>query len=171
MSKKKKFKVGDKIIDFGEVYKIFKVKKQKTLDGTKQKVIFFKPFFKIEEDETLVCSIPLKNIKKTNIRKPISKNELKKILKNLAKKTKIEEPTNLNKAKIILNSNNVYKTAQILNRLWSEKNDQTKNFTKSKKKVFELSMKRLVQEVALVSNLPLKKAKDEIMAALKKTKK
>jgi len=171
MKAKKTFKVGDKIVDFGQVCLIFKAKERKNLEGKEEKVIFFRPYFKNESDRTLLCSIPLKNIKKTKIRKPISKKQLAKLLKSLSQKTKEEKPINLLRFKEVLSLNEAQKTAEVLRTLWAIKMDETTTFTKSRKDIFTKAMRRLVEEVAFVSNLPLKKAEEKIERALEKGKK
>lgn len=168
MKDKKSFKVGDKIVDFGQVYRIFKIKKQKNAKGKEEEVIFFRPYFKTKQNRTLICSIPVNNIDKTKIRRPISKKELRKLLKELSQKSDIETPINVSRAREILNLNDPYKTVQILKSLWIEKNDESTNFTKTRESVFGLSMKRLVEEVALVNNVSIEKAKRQIKQTLEK---
>ena len=153
-----KFKVGDKLVHSGQIYRIFKIEKKKT--------IFFKPYLKTRKNRTLIYSIPLSNIDKTNIRKPISKKELRPLLKKLSKKSDIKKPINLAQAKGILNLNDIDKTAQVLKSLWIEKNDESTNFSESRKNVFKLLMKQLVEEVACASGIPLVKARGKIKTAL-----
>lgn len=171
MKDKKSFKVEDKIVDFGQVFKIFKIKKQKGAKGKEEGVVFFRPYFKTRQNRTLVCSIPVSNIDKTNIRRPISKTELKQLLRTLSKKPDIETPINIRRARDVLNLNDPHETARILKSLWIEKNDKSTNFTKTRESVFSLSMKRLVEEVAFVSGVSLIKARKKIKAALEERKK
>lgn len=168
MKDKKSFKVEDKIIDFGQVYRIFKIKKQKNAKGKEEKVIFFRPYFKTKQNRTLVCSIPVKNIVKANIRRPISKKELRQLLRELSKKIDIETPINVSRAREILNLNDPHKTAQILKSLWLEKNDESTNFTKTRESVFGLAIKRLIEEVAFVNGVSVGKARRQIKTALEK---
>lgn len=166
--KKKTFKVGDKIIDFGHVYRIFKIKNKKGKDGDKKKFIFFRPYFKKKEDKGLVFSIPVINLDKANIRRPLSEKKLKKVFKKLSGKLKTTKALNISKAQDRLNLNNPFKTARILKRLWADKKDKSTNFTRSKRKTFDLAMKRMIEEVALVKDISLRKARDKIKAALEK---
>lgn len=163
MKDKNLFKVGDKIVDFGQVYRIFKIKKQKDAKGKEEKVIFFKPYFKTKEDRTLICSIPANNIEQAHIRRPISKKELRELLGELSQKTNIENPINISGAREILNLNDPHKTARVLKSLWIEKND--KSLTKTRESVFRLSMKRLVEEVAFINGVSIEKARKQIKAA------
>ena len=159
MRNKKSFRVGDKIVDFGQVNRIFKIK---------EKIIFFRPYFKTKQNKTSTCSIPLKNIVKTNIRKPISKKELEQLLKSLSKKSDLKTPINITRVKGILNLNDPHETARILKSLWMEKNDESTNFTKTRESVFKIAANRLVEEVALVNGVTLGKAEKQIKAALLK---
>lgn len=161
MQDNKRFKVGDKIIDFGQVYRIFKIKK---------KILFYRPYFKTKRNKGIVCSIPVKNVDKAKIRKPISKRQLKKIFNRLSEPQKINGPLQITKLREKLRFNDAFKTAQTLKTIWLDKNDESTNFTRPKKEVFDLTMKRLVEEVALVKKLSLATARKRINKALGKMK-
>jgi len=162
-----KFKVGDKIFHSGQVYRIFKIKRQK-IKGKEEKIIFFRPHLRTRQNRTLVCSLPVNNIDKTNIRRLISKKELRPLLKKLSKKSDIRKPINLVQARGVLSLNDIYETARILKSLWIEKNDKSANFTESRKNVFRLLMKQLVEEVAFVNGTSLSLAGEKIKTALEK---
>jgi RNA polymerase-interacting CarD/CdnL/TRCF family regulator len=165
---KKSFKVGDKIVNFGQVFRIFKSKKKKISKDKEEKIIFFRPYFKNRKNRTLICSIPVNNLDKTNIRRPISKKELRLLLKKLSRKSGVKEPINLAQARGVLGLNDIYKTAQVLKSLWVEKNDESANFSESRKNLFKLLMKQLVEEVAFVGRISLIQARKKIKVALEK---
>lgn len=167
-AKNRPFKVGDKIVDFGQVYRIFKIKKQKNKKGKEERVIVFRPYFKTRQNRTLVCSIPVKNIVKTNIRRPISKKELRKLLKELSKKADVKNPINTTRLREMLCLNEAHKTTQVLKALWLDKNDESTSFTKTRKDILNLAIKRLVEEVAFVNRISLGKARKQIKTALKR---
>ncbi|MBL7150625.1 hypothetical protein ISS86_01700 [Candidatus Microgenomates bacterium] len=160
------FKVGDKIVRLGQLYRIFRIKKQKT-KGKEERTIFFKAHFRTKQNRTLTYSIPIKNIGKTTIRRPISKKKLKILLKKFSKKIDIKKPVILAQVRGILDLNDISETARILKSLWIEKNDESKNFSKSKEDVFILSMKQLVEEAAFVGEISLIRAGEKIKAGLK----
>jgi len=164
--RKKQSKVGDALVDFGQVCKIFKIKKRKSVEGKEEKVIFFKPHYKTAINETLTYSILKKNLKKTNIRKPISKKELRKLFKKLSKRGDGKKFVKAIKTKEVLNLNDPEKIVLILKNLWLEKNDQSKNFTITKQGVFNLTTERLVEEAAFVGDMSLEKARKKIRKAL-----
>lgn len=163
---KKQSKVGDALVDFGQVCKIFKIKKRKSIEGKEEKVIFFKPYYKTSINGGLTYSILRKNLKKTKIRKPISKKELKRLFKKLSKRESGKKFIKAIKVKEVLNLNDPKKIVLILKNLWLEKNDQSKNFTITKRGVFNLTTERLVEEVAFVGNMSLEKAREKIKKAL-----
>jgi RNA polymerase-interacting CarD/CdnL/TRCF family regulator len=165
---KKPFQVGDKILDFGQVYRIFKIKNKKGPRGKSQKSIFFRPYFKTPQNKSTICSIPIKNLKKAKIRRPISKRELQKLIRKLSRDPRDKKPIATAKAKEALNKNDPFKTAQVLKKLWLDKIDESTNFTRAKKDVFNLAIKRLVEEVAYVSNTSITKAQLMIKTSLKK---
>lgn len=168
MKNKQPFKVGDKIVDFGQVYRIFKIKKQKKVKGKKEKVVFFRPYFKTRRNRTLVCSIPVDNITKAKIRRPISKKKLKQLLKELSQKTNIENPINTTRLREKLFLNDAYKTVQVLKTLWADQKNESTSLTKRRKDMFSLAIKRLVEEVAFVNGVSLEKARKQIKTALAK---
>lgn len=162
------FKVGGKIIDFGQVYRIFKIKNRKSTENKKVKVIHFKPYYKTKQDKDLVCSIPVKNVSLTHIRKPISKNRMRQLLKKLSEKEDKKRPVNTTQAKEKLRLNRPETTVKILKRLWLDKQDESTSFTSNKKNLLNLSMKRLVEEVAFVFDISVAKARKKIKRALRK---
>lgn len=167
MAKKKKFKTGDKIVRSGQIHKIFKVRIKKNSENKKQRVLYYKHYFETDKNKKLIYSIPASNIEKANIRKLLSKDGLKRLFKKLSKKSNSEKPVNITAAKERLILNNPFKTAEILRRLWAEKEDESTSFTKSKKDTFSAAVKSLVEEVAFLYDIPLKKAKKKIKSALK----
>jgi len=164
----KPFKIDDKIIDFGQVYQIFKIEKRKSAEDKKEKAIHFKPYYKTKQNKGLVCSIPIKNIGLTHIRKPISKNKMKQLLKKLSKKEDKKRPVNTTRAKEKLRLNEPEATIQILKRLWLDKQDESTNFSRSKQNLLDLSMKQLVEELAFVFGISAARARKKIKKALKK---
>lgn len=160
------FKVGDKIIDNGKVYEIFKIKKEKTSSGVQEKIIYYEPYFENSAGNTLICSVPMRNLDKANIRRPISKKELKKVLKTLSNPVNDEKQIKVPQMRETLCLNNLCKTAQILKRLWVDKNNSSTNFSRTRQELFDSAMQRLIQEVALVDDLPLKEARRKIKEVL-----
>jgi RNA polymerase-interacting CarD/CdnL/TRCF family regulator len=168
MAKKRKYKVGDKIVSFGQIYRIFKIRKKKFKDGTKR-VIFYRPYYKNQENRTIICSIPVENICMTEMRKPISRTDLQQLLEKLSRKANKVDELDTNKAKEMLGENNPNKTVGILRILWRVKNDEDMNFTKSQKDVLNLAIERLVEEVAFVGKMSIDKAGEKIKDSLNKT--
>jgi len=168
MKDKKPFKVGDKTIDFGQVYRIFKIKKKKDVEDKEEKIIHFRPYFRTKQNKTSSCSIPVKNIGLTHIRRPISKRKLKELLKSLSKKPETKKPINTKKVRNTLNLNKAQKTAQVLKRIWLDKNDESTNFTKAKRDILDSLMKGLVEEVAFVFGISVAQARKKIKGRLKR---
>lgn len=169
MKNNKQFKVGDKIVRFGKIYRIFKISRRKNFEGNKTKTIFFRPYFKSKKQEKgLTFSIPIKNLDKTNIRKPLSKKKLKEILDKISEKSKSKININTSKAKEILKKNNPIKATQILKALWKEKNDKSKSLTKTQNDIYNLSMRHLSEEIRFVFDVSLATARKKIKKSLEK---
>ncbi len=160
-------KVGDTLVQFGQVFQIFKIKEEKTASSV-QKLIFFKPLFASQENETLICSIPADSLIKTKIRRPVKKERLQKLFKKLFKRPPEGEPLNLLDAKQNLESNRLSKVAAVLRSFWFEKNGQSKNFTLSREGVLRESLKVFSEEAACVLGTDPDQVRKEIKLNFKK---
>lgn len=167
MTKNKNYRVGDKIVDYGKIFRIFKVIREKNSDGEIERVIYFKPYYREKGSPNVICSIPLKNIEKTELRKPISADEVKILFRKLKRRKKIEEPTDINKAKELQKSNDPANNVDLIRILWVEKKDKAEYFSKNKRDVFNFAVDRFAQEFALVKGLSIKKAKERVFLALR----
>ncbi len=163
------FKTGDKIIHFGQVYKIFGIKKKENKQGESSRILEFKPYFPSETNRSLVFSIPEENLEKTNIRKPLSTKTVNKLLRRLRVRFKSADIPDAGVLREKLDLNSSVKLVRVLRQLWRDKQNKETNFTNSKQNVFELALKKLAQEVALVKNIKLDQAKEKIKQELKKS--
>lgn len=166
MKKKNKFKVGDKIIELGEVFRIFKIEERKDNNGKPVRVIFYNPYYQTEKTQSVICSIPVKSISQTQIRRPIKRKEFMALVEKLSKRKHIDSFCDLNIAKTLLKSNNPSDTIDVLRSLLEEKKEAKENFSKSKKDILNETINILIQEFALVSGLSLEKAREKIDLAL-----
>jgi RNA polymerase-interacting CarD/CdnL/TRCF family regulator len=152
-----KLKVGSKFVERGEVYEVFKICKGK---------IYYRPFFAKSRNNSFVCSIPRENLEMINIRKPITKSELKEVLKSLSRKSKAEIKLDITAAKSTLNLNQIDKSVSVIRRFWAVKTREGDGFTRAKGEVLKLAVSRIVEEVALVGKLTPEKAEEKIKLAL-----
>ncbi len=159
--------VKDKIVRFGKVYEIFKIKNKK-IEDKEEKIIYFKPIYKHDQKCEIVCSIPLKNLKKTKIRKPLMKDELLKLLKYVSKRPKKKKTkVDLNRSKKHLISNDPKKITKVLKKLWLDKQNEDTNFTPSKRAAFNVAINRLKEEVAYVFDISIKEATEILKNTIK----
>lgn len=166
-SSKNDYKKGDFLIDFGQVFKIIKVENIKTANGP-DKLLIFKPYYKTQNESEITSSLPVKNIDRTTIRKPLSKKELQAILAILSSQKIKAEVVDVLTAKSMLNLNDPKLAAETIRKLYLEKINQDLKFTSSKKYVYQLLISRLAEEVALVYKLDLDKAIAKVEKKLKK---
>lgn len=169
MDEVRAYKVGDKLVEFGQVFRIFKIETRETSDGEIERILHFRPFFKSNENKGMVCSIPETSLKDTKIRPPISKDIVNELILKLSTKPQREVETDVNAVKEALGQNDVFETALILRSLWVEQ-ITSESFTKSKRDMLQMAVSRLVEEIALVVDLTLDKADDRIKGALSKVK-
>lgn len=162
-------KVGDELVEYGKVYKVFAIEDKKTYDGKVEKHIFFKPIYETVETRTLSCAIPLKNISQANIRRPLLKKKMNEVFEILSAETDFDlELADVTAAKEVLKLNSPHESAKVLRIMWNELNDEELNSTKSRKDMFELSLKTLSQEVAFAFDITLEKAEKKLQNALRK---
>lgn len=168
MSDIQHLKIGDKIVDFGQVYKIFKIKKDKALDGTREEYLYYKPYFKSDKNFSLICSVPKSNFKKANLRKPVTKKKTNEILEILGKKPNDETKVTPKQVSDYLKKNDPTETARLLKLLWLEKQSEEKKFATRKKTIYQNTVRCLVEEISVVQKIGLKEARQKIRRCLKK---
>jgi len=167
MSKKSKFKKGDTIVHFGRINDIFKVKKRKT-EKEEETIVYFRPHYKTKKDKSVVYSIPIGNIDKTGIRKPISKKRLRKFYKKLTIPAKPSNMMNISRAKRMIESGEIKDIITVIRRLWKEKYNPETNYTKSRQRVFKNAVNSLIEEFAFVDGISRRSARKKIFKKLKK---
>ncbi len=160
------YKKGDFLVDYGQVFKIVRVDKIKTDQGSDQ-LLVFRPFFKIDSESEVTSSLPVKNLDRTTIRKPLTKKELDEVLAILSDKKIKLEIVDVLTAKAILNLNEPRQVAETIRKLFLEKTDLELKFTSSKKYVYRLLISRLAEEVALAYNISTEKAEIKVETKLK----
>lgn len=163
--KKARFKTGDRIVEAGRVFRIFKTRYEKNGEGKEHKVIHFKPQFK-KNKNALVCSIPADNADEARIRKPVTKTELKELLKYLEKKTRVNGKVNTSVLNDKLNKNKAKTTAYVLKKLWVDKNNENTSFSPTKKRIYKKAYRNLSEEMAWLEKSTVKKAKEKIRKKL-----
>ena len=162
------FKVGDKIVDYGQMYIIFKIKKDILSNGEKEDCIYYRPYYKKDINHSLVCSIPESSIEKANIRKPVSKKKIIRVLKLLGKKPNEVIRVNIRNVNLYFKYNDPIETARLLKLLWLEKQEEDRNLSTRKKAMYKNAMRSLVEEVSIVQMIDLKIAIKKICGRLKK---
>lgn len=157
-------KIGTKLVEAGKVYTIYRINEEKA-DGKTRRIICYKPHYSNISNNTVICSLPENNLTEANVRQPISAKELKEIIEGLSGKSRYLELDAI-EAKLILESNSIYETAEIIKRCWREKSENEEGFTKTKRDILELAIDKIVEEVALVGGTSLDTARLTITKAL-----
>lgn len=168
MGNKRKLKVGDKIVDHGQIHRIFKIKKTKGFNRKTEKHLFYRQYFKRDKDRSLVCSIPESSVDEANLRRPASKKKIKETLGLLSKKPNGEARVTVAEANSFFKENDPKEIARLLRLLWTEKQDKDRNFPTRKKIIYQNAMRYLTEEISLVQKINLKKARKKIRRRLKR---
>lgn len=160
MSKPRKLKVGNKIVEGGRVFRIFKITPKDD-----DRILHYRPFYVRGITATIECSIPESMLEEGNIRGPISRDDVGDLMEVFAKKTKLIQPLDTVKEKSKLLSNDIFSSANILKKYWRA-NMEDENLNKSKRDVLALAYDKVVEEIALIKGVSLDRAKESIDEAL-----
>lgn len=162
MTNLNKLKVGDVIIRFGQVYKVFKVEKKDDKD-----MVYYQKVFTPENRTPSIFSIPQESVEKTKMRKALTKKELDNLLDKDLKEMEVDTSASLNALKAVRNTDDPTEVLQTLKLLTVLRHDADK-LPFSKKEVYSSLLKRLGSEVAFVYDVDQDKAKEIIEKALAK---
>jgi len=154
-------KIGDIIIRFGQVYKVFKIEKA---------TVFYHKFLESFKQATSIFSIPQDSIEKTKIRVPIEKSKLEQLLTTDLEDLKVDLAMSLNAIKGYLNTDDPVEVMRMLKMLTLMR-DENGKLPFSKKEVYDTMVKRFSSEVAFVYGIDEKEAKQKIEDALGRLKK
>ena len=157
-------KVGDKIVDFGTVYRIFQLKKRK--DGGSKKRIFFRRYYKNGKAAISEFSLPIENVDMTNIRMPLSKKDVDQLMKQIRKSYRFTKRIDTNNAKDLLKVNDPGEVIRILKNVYAESKKSGENLTKSRRDLLESAFEKLEEEFALALKITVKGARKKIISAL-----
>lgn len=155
----KKLKIGDVIIRFGQVYKVFKIENA---------TLYYQKFFEGLKQAASILSIPQAAIEKTKIRLPIEKKELDALLGEELQNLKVDLTISLNAIKSILNTDEPKEVMRVLKMLTLMR-DENGKLPFSKREIYDTLLKRFSSEVAFVYQVDEKEAKRLIEEALAKT--
>lgn len=162
------FKVGDKLVDYGQVHRIFKIQKGMTFNSEPVDYIYYRPYFKKDKDKSFSCRIPMQSIKDTKLRRPVTKEKMKQALDSLNAMPKGDFILNVIEATECFKENDPCETANLLKILWMEKNDEERKFTVRKKMIYADAMRHIVEEMAVVHEIELEKAEKKVLSRLRK---
>ncbi|MCL4208680.1 hypothetical protein KJZ63_03560 [Patescibacteria group bacterium] len=154
-------KIGDIIIRFGQVYKVFKIENA---------TVFYHKFLESLKQATSIFSIPQDSIEKTKIRVPIEKSKLDKLLTSDLEDLKVDLTMSLNAIKGYLNTDDPVEVMRMLKMLTLMR-DENGKLPFSKREVYDTLVKRFSSEVAFVYGIDEKEAKQKIETALGRLKK
>lgn len=158
MTNLNQLKIGDVIIRFGQVYKVFKIENA---------TVFYHRLLESLKQASSIFSIPQQSIEKTKIRTPITKKELDQLLSTELKNLKVDLEISLNAIKGFLNTDDPIEVMRILKTLTLMRDEHGK-LPFSKREVYDTLIKRFAGEVGFVYGVDEKKARELIEEALKK---
>lgn len=155
-------KVGDRVVRYGRVLKVFQIK---------SKTVYFKPNFASPSNNSLVYQMSSQNVKGSNIRKIVSKKELKDLFDSILSLPEELGAINSMEVRSSLSGNDLTETFKAIKNLWLERIGKTASLASGKLSIYQQALEQATEEVAAVRNLALDKARQVIMSALKSGKK
>jgi len=150
-------KIGDKIIDFGRVYRVFKISKQQDPQG-EERLIHFRPLYRKNNNQDLVCTIPERNLPQTTIRRPLSKKVIREGLDKFSLFSVPSGLINFDQTKRVTSMNDFFAMVDLAKDLYYSRKGENKEFTVSQKRVFNSLVGRVSEEAAFV----LKQKPDQV---------
>ena len=166
MARKLSFSIGDALVRFGQIYQIFEIKPKQESEGSGDQVLYFKPYFSKKAGNDPVCSIPVSSLEKTSIRKPLSRQEILQLLKDLAHRPSQSPEVNLNEMSDQLNENDPYALVKIIKGLWLRVQEKNAQLNVTQKRLLQTAFERLVHEVAYSTQTKLDDAKTLVEQSL-----
>lgn len=158
------YSVGDKIVENGRVYEIFRIDSQD--NGQKSTIIYFRPLF--DEGTGLIGSIPVDNMADNEFRQPASVSEVNEVLSLLSKPSSSDLRIDTDELDIMLKTNRIKKMARAVNLLWRDKNNDESTFSPTKRRLFKKALRAVSEEYANAKDTTLEKAEIKIYSYLNK---
>ena len=158
MTAKLKLKVGDLVVRFGKILKVFQVK---------QDTVNLKPFFDLKGNNGLTYSLNKKNLDDGNIRLLVSKDKIKTLLNQIINKATLETDSPVFDAKTALCQNKFEETLWVIKNLWLEKKEKLNTLSGGKLSIFKRAINQASEEIAASNNITPEKAELLIMKGLK----
>lgn len=152
------YKVGDKIVNFGQVHTVFQIKEE---------ILYYKPHFEDESSGGLVCSIPVSKLVESDIRPPLSKKDCREMCKMIQEEIKIREYMDANEMSILYNTNTAENLLKVLRLLFQEARDKENGLSTSKKTIFDKALSSFVQEYAYANESTIEEAEASLNKILK----
>ena len=150
--------VGDLVVRYGKILKVFRIKK-----GT----IGLQPFFHLQTSNGLTFTLMTAHAHDGHIRRLASKAKIEKLLNLIIKK-----PTTKNidpdfDPKTALSDNKLAKTLFVIKTLWLEKQEKSGILPGTKSTVFRQAMIQATEEIAAVNQTSPEQVKLLILSGLK----
>lgn len=167
MTQEPQYQIGDVLFDFGMAYKITDVYKETNNAGQVEDYIRYIPLFK-KTGGGLSYTTPVSLLNKTKKRAPVEKVVIDQLMAILSGKMKWKEFVDAEDAKKVLNTNEPLLVADLVKLLWVEQELPERDLPYSKKELLEQALEQLSEEVAVVMGVDLEKAREMLIAELKK---
>lgn len=151
------FQVGDKIVDSDGIYEVFKAE-----NGCL--------FYRVSSDggrhDSVTCSIPIKNVLKAGLRKPISKEEANELKSKLAKA--MEHPTffDLKMSESMVFDNDWGRNIELLASIWMVRQSEGGELSRANERMAESLIGQMTREISLVTGKTNQEIRKEITKTL-----
>jgi len=180
-----KLNTGNYLIDSRQIYIITAIKSQRDTKGIKTEYVHYKPIVESQNQDqnSLVCYIPIDNLPKAGLRLTITQDTLKKFYKDISQPIPPKVPSNVYDTKSnmeIFWQNDIEKITNLLRNLWKESKypsseKQNPSNLKSFQDTLDTVLEHLINEISFITQKPTKEIRKKVITnlnqGLKKTAK
>ncbi|AKM79219.1 MAG: hypothetical protein UX85_C0007G0086 [Candidatus Beckwithbacteria bacterium GW2011_GWB1_47_15] len=150
--------VGDLVVRYGKVLKVFQIKKD---------AVSLRPFFNSQSSHGLTFTLKQKSVSQGHVRRLVSKTKLKDLLNLIIKKSIAKDRCPAFDSDTALNRNRLTDALWVLKTLWLEKQERSDTLATGKSNIFQRVLLQTAEEIAAVNRTSPERAKLQLLSGLK----
>ena len=148
--------VGDLVVRYGKVLKVFQIKKD---------AVSLRPFFNSQSSHGLTFTLKQKSVSQGHVRRLVSKTKLKDLLNLIIKKSIAKDRCPAFDSDTALNR--LTDALWVLKTLWLEKQERSDTLATGKSNIFQRVLLQTAEEIAAVNRTSPERAKLQLLSGLK----
>ncbi|MFH0943452.1 MAG: hypothetical protein V1810_04755 [Candidatus Beckwithbacteria bacterium] len=150
--------VGDLVVRYGKVMKVFQIN---------QDTVSLQPFSTLKTKNSLTFTLKRGQAHEGHIRPLVSKAKLKQLLDLIIKKPLTKDRCPVYNADTALRQNKFADTLWVIKTLWLEKQEKSNTLPGGKLTIFQQALIQITEEIAAVNHISPQQAKILLLSGLK----